>query len=46
VRLRLREGDRWVDRDRIGSGTVQVPGLEVELKLDEIYADPWGQGEG
>jgi hypothetical protein len=27
----------------IGSGTVPVPGLEIELKLDEIYADPWGQ---
>jgi Uma2 family endonuclease len=46
VRLRLRGDGRWVDQDTIGSGTVLVPGLEVELKLDEIYADPWGEDEG
>jgi Uma2 family endonuclease len=41
VRLRVREGNGWVDLDLIGSGTVRIDALGVDLTLDEIYADPW-----
>ena len=41
VRLRVREGNGWVDLDLIGSGTVRIDALGVDLTLDEIYADHW-----
>lgn len=41
VRLRERQGDGWHEHDLVGSGTVRVAGLGVELDLDEIYRDPW-----
>lgn len=41
VRLRERGPDRWIDQDVIGTGTVLVRSLNVELTLDDIYADPW-----
>jgi Uma2 family endonuclease len=47
VRLRTRgEGAGWRDEDTVGAGTVRVPSLGVELALDEIYHDPWGEAEG
>ena len=33
-----------VDQDVIGSGTISIPDLGIVLSLDEIYADPWGEG--
>ena len=41
VRLRVREGNGWVDLDLIGSGTVRIDALGVDLTLDEIHADHW-----
>jgi Uma2 family endonuclease len=47
VRLRTRgEGGGWRDQDTVGAGTVHIPALGVELVLDEIYHDPWGEAEG
>lgn len=43
VRLRERQGDGWREHDLVGSGTVRVVGLGVELDLDEIYRDPWAE---
>lgn len=43
VRLRARGDDGWTDHDLIGSGTVRIEPLGVELSLDEIYHDPWGE---
>lgn len=43
VRLRERQGDGWREHDLVGSGTVRVAGLGVELDLDEIYRDPWAE---
>jgi Uma2 family endonuclease len=42
VRLRERGEEGWRDHDVIGSGAVRLVGLGVELALDEIYHDPWG----
>jgi Uma2 family endonuclease len=43
VRLRTRGEAGWQDQDVVGSGTVRVEPLGVELPLDEIYHDPWGE---
>ena len=43
VRLRERLGAGWQERDLIGSGTVRIEPLGIELTLDEIYHDPWGE---
>jgi Uma2 family endonuclease len=43
IRLRERAAEGWQERDLIGSGTVRIERLEVELTLDEIYHDPWGE---
>ncbi len=43
VRLRTRGDAGWQDQDVVGSGTVLVAALEVELALDEIYFDPWDE---
>jgi len=43
VRLRTRGEACWQDQDVVGSGTVRVADLEVELALDEIYFDLWDE---
>jgi Uma2 family endonuclease len=43
VRLRERVAEGWQERDLIGSGTVRIERLGVELTLDEIYHDPWDE---
>jgi Uma2 family endonuclease len=45
VRLRSRGPDGWRDQDVIGSGPLRIESLDVELTLEEIYADPWGEAE-
>jgi Uma2 family endonuclease len=37
AQLQLRDEGRWIIRDLIGVGTLEVPGLGVGLSLDEIY---------
>jgi hypothetical protein len=29
----------------IGSGRLRIESLDVELTLEEIYADPWGEAD-
>lgn len=43
VRLRVRGEAGWQDQDVVGSGTVHVEALGVELTLDGLYDDPWGE---
>jgi Uma2 family endonuclease len=43
VQLRERDTAGWRERDIVGSGTVRIEPLGVELTLDEIYHDPWGE---
>lgn len=43
VRLRVRGEAGWQDQDVVGSGTVHVEALGVELTPDELYDDPWGE---
>jgi Uma2 family endonuclease len=39
VEVRERDGERWLVRDMIGSGTIHLEDLGLRLELDEIYAD-------
>ncbi len=41
VRVRERLATGWQDRDLIGSGSIRIEPLGVELTLNEIYHDPW-----
>lgn len=37
VQLQLRDGARWIIQDLIGAGMIEVPGLGVELAVDDVY---------
>src|SRR5918993_4176693 len=37
VQLQLRDEGRWIIRDLIGAGTLDMPSLRVGLSLDEIH---------
>lgn len=37
AQLHLRHGAQWLGQDRIGSGALEMPSLDVALSLDEIY---------
>ena len=39
VEVQERDGERWVLRDVIGSGTIVLDALGLEIRLDEVYAD-------